>query len=263
MTRPVVTFLTDFGLEDTFVGQMKGVVLSRRPDATLVDLTHHVPPQSVIAGAYHLSASWRWFPAGTVHVAVVDPGVGSERRAIGVRFEDHTFLVPDNGLLSVALGPRAPDLAVGLYYQSQAASSTFHGRDVFARAAGEIVAGASLQSLGRLVDANQLIRLDVPEPVLEAGAIYGVIVLIDHFGNAISNVTRDLLGDDPARWTVECGSFTAESLSTTYSDARVGDPVALVSSMDTVELAVRDGSAARRYDLERGMGIILRQSRHS
>jgi S-adenosyl-L-methionine hydrolase (adenosine-forming) len=255
--RPVVTLLTDFGLDDTFVGQMKGVMLGLCPSLQLVDLTHSVPPQSVVTGAVHLRWAWCWFPEGTIHIAVVDPGVGSDRRAIAFRFRGHIFIGPDNGLLALLLGEQEPDQVVELSTNGGGISNTFHGRDVFAVAAGRIAAGDSLLDLGHEVPATSLIRLEIPEPVVGRNSIEGEILLIDHYGNAMTNIRSSMTPDPIIRWNVQCGEFQVERISSTYADVQTGQPLALVSSMNTLEIAVRDGSAAARYDLTCGMQVRL------
>lgn len=258
IARPIVTFLSDFGIQDTFVGQMKGVVLSNCRDVSLVDLTHSVPPQSIIIGAIHLAASWKWFPAGTIHVAVVDPGVGTQRRAIGIRYQDHFFIGPDNGLFGGVLGDDAPQEAVALAHSSSRenrVSRTFHGRDVFAVTAGRIAAGDSLSTLGLPFDPANLMKLSIPEPEISASHIAGEILLIDRYGNAVTNIAASALGQRSGTWSVRCGDFSVDRLSSTYADVDIGAPLAAISSMDTVELCVRNGSAESRYDLIQGMPV--------
>ncbi len=260
MSRPIVTFLTDFGLDDTFVGQMKAVVLSASPHASLVDLTHAVPPQSILTGAIHLRSAWHWFPEGTIHVVVVDPGVGTNRRAICIRHRGHVFLAPDNGILSGAFGDDTPETAVKLELSNVAegeVSRTFHGRDVFARAAGRLASGATLASLGREFDPAEVMRLDVPKPMVSRLSISGEILYVDRWGNAVTNISAADLGTNSLEWSIRCGAFAVERICSTYADVPEGDPLAAVSSMDTVEMAIRNGSAAARYDLEQGMAVEM------
>jgi S-adenosyl-L-methionine hydrolase (adenosine-forming) len=258
--RPVVTFLTDYGTADTFAGQMKGVVLSRAPDSALVDLTHAIPPQSIAAGALSLSTAWRWFPEGTIHVAVVDPGVGTERRPIACRFEGHFFIGPDNGLLSGAFGDRMVDEAVQIELpgmSQQPVSQTFHGRDVFAVAAGMIAAGSDLNDLGPTIEPESLVRLSFPAPDITEGVITGEIIQIDHFGNAITNIGASILPAGSGPITIRCGEISLGEIVEAYAAVEPGMPLALFSSMATLELAIRDGSAAERYDLHKGMVVTV------
>ena len=244
----VITLLTDFGTADGYVAEMKGVLLARAPDATLVDASHDVPPQDVECARLALARYWRRFPAGTVHVVVVDPGVGSARAAMAIESDGRYLVGPDNGVLSPALllaGARAVQLPV-----PPAAAPTFHGRDVFAPAAARLASGTSLDELGHPL-ADPLIRR-TPEPQrLADGGIQGEIITIDRFGNAITN----------------CMSLRAGALEVadrllpvrrTYADVRQGEAVAIVGSSGLVEIAVRDGSAARELGLSRGTPVILR-----
>jgi hypothetical protein len=231
----IVSLLSDFGASDVYVGVMKARVLAADPAARLVDLTHAVPPQDVQAGAFHLAQAARWFPRGSVHLAVVDPGVGTARRALAIEGEEAFFVGPDNGLLTAAAGriKRAVVLPV-----PKGASSTFHGRDVFAPAAGRLSAGAPLSSLG--APAGRLVALKRPAP--------GAIVHVDHFGNLITNLTS-LEGE------LVAGAFRTRKLARAYGDVAPGEPLALIGSHGFVEIAVRDGSAARALGLRRGDGV--------
>jgi S-adenosyl-L-methionine hydrolase (adenosine-forming) len=259
----IVTFLSDFGLSDTFVGQMKAVVLSACESVQLVDLTHGIPGQDVLAGAIQLGAAYRWFPDETIHVAVVDPGVGTERRAIGVRAGGFTFLTPDNGLLSAVLLEVPATEAVELKRPESKPgeiSRTFHGRDVFAWAAGELAAGRPLGELGVPFDVSDVEILDIPQPEINQESIFGEILFIDRWGNAVTNIPATALGDDSLSWSVKCVEFSVDKLSSTYAEVDELEPLAAISSMDTVELSVRNASAAKRYNLERGQSVAIRRS---
>jgi S-adenosyl-L-methionine hydrolase (adenosine-forming) len=261
--RPIVTFLSDFGFQDTFVGQMKAVVVSACPDAIMIDLTHQVPPQDVLAGAIHLRAAWHWFPNSTVHVAVVDPGVGTSRRAIGIEFQRHIFLGPDNGLFGGVLGSDLPNRTVELDHPVAASgeiSRTFHGRDVFAAAAGQLAAGTDLSDLGSEFDPEELLKVRVPEPVIAGDFIVGEVLVVDRYGNAVTNIPATALRVESLGWSAKCGTFTVERLSSTYAEVDEGAPLAAVSSIDTVELGVRNGSAAERYHLRSGMPVYMQRS---
>ncbi len=261
MATPVVTLLSDFGERDTFVGQMKGIVLSYCADATLVDLTHLIPAQSIFAGALHLGAAWRSFPPRAIHLAVVDPGVGSERRPLAVSFGNHTFVLPDNGLISGVLGGESPERVIELAIPKDAnrvISRTFHGRDIFAPAAGHLAAGLDIESLGEEVHPDSIVRLEIPTSRVDGDSVVGEILFIDHFGNAITNITRaDVSRFAGSGGAVACGWFRAGQISSRYQDVEPASPVALVSSMDTLELAVREGSASSRYSLQAGMIVTV------
>ncbi|HET9930517.1 MAG TPA: SAM-dependent chlorinase/fluorinase, partial [Polyangiaceae bacterium] len=246
MTLPapsrIVTLLTDFGVSDPFVGIMKGVLLRDAPELQLIDVTHAVPPQDVALAEFWLAESYRWFAPGTVHLCVVDPGVGSDRAALAAYADGHYFVAPDNGVLGAALQADAAaevrriDLGkLGIAPRS----NTFHGRDVFAPVAALLASGkASLRELGEAWRAA--VRERVP-PKRAPDELVGRVVAVDHFGNLITDL--------PAKWLqggfvrVEASGRTLEIVAT-YSEAEVGECVALVSSFETLEIAVRNGNAA-------------------
>jgi S-adenosyl-L-methionine hydrolase (adenosine-forming) len=246
--RPVVTLLTDFGTADGYVAEMKGVILTRAPETTLVDVTHDIPPQDVECGRLALARYWRRFPPGTVHLAVVDPGVGSTRAALAVESDDRFLVGPDNGVLSPALlvaGARAVTLPI-----PSGAAPTFHGRDVFAPAAADLTLGATLDALGS--PALDFVVRRTPEPRrLPDGSIEGQVITIDRFGNAITN----LLGLRGGAVEVN-GSLLP--LRRSYAEVGEGEPIALVGSTGLIEIAVRDGSAAATMGLARGTVVVLR-----
>lgn len=243
---PIVTLLTDFGTADGYVAEMKGVILARAPEATLVDVTHDVVPQDVEAGRLALARYWRRFPAGTVHMAVIDPGVGSARAALAVESDERFLVGPDNGVLSPALlvaGVRAVTLPIPF-----GAAPTFHGRDVFAPAAAELALGATLDALGS--PALGFVVRRTPEPRrLADGSIEGQVITIDRFGNAITN----LLG--LRAQSVEVNG-TVLPLLRSYVDVPEGEAVALVGSTGLIEIAVRNGSGAAAMGLERGSVVV-------
>jgi S-adenosyl-L-methionine hydrolase (adenosine-forming) len=251
MLSGIVTLLTDFGVKDPFVGVMKGVILGRCRSASIVDLAHGVGAQDVAEGAFWLERCYRWFPEGSVHLAVVDPGVGSERAAVAMAARGHFFVGPDNGLLAgVADGGAVHGIdpaALGVRQPSR----TFHGRDLFAPAAAELLRGRSLQELGPST------TLLVPSPLAaarrEAGEVHGVVVSVDHFGNAITNIGRELL-DGIEEPRVHAGARVLELIGT-YSELEPGAAGALVSSFETVEIACRDGNAALALGLGRGAAV--------
>lgn len=246
--RPVITLLTDFGTADGYVGEMKGVLVSRAPDAVLVDITHEIAPQDVEAARLTLARVWRRFPPGTVHLVVIDPGVGSDRAALAVSSDGRMLVGPDNGVLSPALlvhDTRAVTLAV-----PPGASASFHGRDVFAPAAAALAAGASLESLG--MPAMHPVVRRTPEPRrLGDGTVVGEVIGVDRFGNAITN----LVGLRPG--VVELGT-TVLAVRRTYADVLVGVPLAIVGSSGLIEVAVRDGNGARHFGLTRGSKVVFR-----
>jgi S-adenosyl-L-methionine hydrolase (adenosine-forming) len=246
----IITLLTDFGTADGYVGEMKGVLLSAVPDAIIVDITHALAPQDVDAARLTLARVWRRFPRGSIHVVVVDPEVGSSRTALAVESDGRLLVGPDNGVLSPALispGARVVSLPI-----PPDASPTFHGRDVFAPAAASLARGRSVDSLGSPYAGAQVRR--TPEPRrLETGQIAGEVILIDRFGNAITNLVgrRDLI--------VELGDRQLP-IQRTYSDVAPGEPLALVGSAGLIEIAVRDGSAAEQLNLARGDQVLTKHA---
>jgi S-adenosylmethionine hydrolase len=235
----MISLLSDFGHRDVYVGVMKAVILSANPRATLVDLTHEVPPQDVRAGAFLLAQAVTWFPRGTVHLAVVDPGVGTARRAVAIESGGHYFVGPDNGLFSVCSGAATKAVILNV---PRAASATFHGRDLFAPAAARLSLGEKLESLGR--PAGKLQKLPKSR---------GEIIWIDHFGNLITDLTA-LKGE------LRVGDFRTRKLHRTYGEVSPGEPLALIGSHGFVEIAVRDGSAEKVLGISRGARVTTRRA---
>ena len=257
-----MTLLTDFGGRDAYVGIMKGVLYARAPELrAVVDLTHEVPPQDVAAASFHLAHAWRFFPAGTVHVAVVDPGVGSERPILVARSGGHAFLAPDNGLLGPVLEQDAGDVEVRRLdverFSLDRRSRTFHGRDVFAPAAASLAAGLDPAEAGAPADAWE--RGVFPRPSVSAGAAAGVVISVDHFGNLVTNLGREHLhdlGGDSRGAALEAAGRRIPLLGT-YAEARPGELLALVDSYDLLEISVREGSAAAALGLGVGAPVQL------
>ena len=251
MPASAITLLTDFGTADGYVAEMKGVLHSLAPNSPLFDMSHDVPAHDIEHARLTLARYWRRFPAGTVHIVVVDPGVGSARAAIAVESDGRFLVGPDNGVLSPSLF--APDARVIALPVDARASTTFQGRDVFAPAAAQLARGASLESLGE-PHANAE-RRRTPQPIrLDDGSVDGEVLTIDRFGNAMTNLlSRAFASVAVNRQHVR--------VVRTYADAVPGELVALVGSGGFIELAVRDGSAAAEYGLVRGqrIGMILRR----
>ena len=245
MIAPAITLLTDFGTADGYVAEMKGVLTTLAQGIPLLDLTHDVPAQDVAFARLTLARYWRRFPVGTVHVAIVDPGVGTSRAAIAVCSEGRFLVGPDNGVLSPALF--ALDARVVSLTVDAKASPTFHGRDIFAPAAALLARGASLEMLGE--SFTEPVRLRTPQPRRTPdGTLHGEILTIDRFGNAITNLAaRDGVA-------VQVGGHEVR-LVRTYGEAAPGELIALVGSSGFVEIAVRDGHAAARLRLSRGQPV--------
>ncbi|NJK64006.1 MAG: SAM-dependent chlorinase/fluorinase [Synechococcaceae cyanobacterium SM2_3_1] len=242
----ILTLLTDFGLQDTYVGQMKGVIAQINPHLQVVDLTHNIPPQNLLAGHYCLMSTYQYFPVGSVHVAVVDPGVGSQRRAVAVQIPEGYLVGPDNGLLSGVLSQSDPWAAVELtnpkYWRTSKLSTTFHGRDLFAPVAAHLASGVLLQDLGKAIDPTTLI----PGPLLaysqSGNRIQGTIQYIDHFGNLITTLPATLVQN--RRWQIQVQGQVIPG-GQTFSDVPVGALISYVGSQGWVEMAVNQGNAAQ------------------
>ena len=246
MTR-VITLLTDYGLRDSYVAEVKAVLISRVPDATVVDVTHEVPAGDVRAGQYLLARAWHRFPIGSVHVGIVDPGVGTARRALAASAAGHLFVAPDNGLLSFL-----PDDTRWVELDVPAgASPTFHGRDVFAPAAARLVTGASLDELGS--PAPDVVRSPLPVPAWDGAAWVGEVVYVDRFGTLVTNLPADAV--QPGVRLV-AGDREVGPLRRTFGDVDPGHLVAFVGSGGTIEIAARNGSATRL--LGAGVGTLVR-----
>jgi hypothetical protein len=264
MPRPVIALLTDFGVRDHYAGTMKGVILGICPDVTLVDISHEVPPHDVLAGALELAASYQYFPAGTIFLAVVDPGVGSPRRGIAAEVGDHKFVAPDNGVLSLVAAAHPPKRVVDLSerrYARPTVSRTFEGRDRFAPAAAWLAKGVDLGALGRA--AGALHWLEVPKPAVESGsgAIVGEVLRVDRFGNLITNIDRRtfdaIVVSGGHALEVQVGGHQVQKVVSTYADARPGEMCALFGSTDHLEIAANGASAAALLDLGRGAPVRI------
>jgi S-adenosylmethionine hydrolase len=258
--RPVIALLSDFGSRDHYVGTMKGVILGICPDATLVDISHDIPPHDVLEGALQLAASARYFPSGTIFVAVVDPGVGSRRRGIAVDTGDYRFVGPDNGLFTQVLAEMPVKKAVELTerrYGRPTVSRTFEGRDRFAPAAAWLAKGIQLPALGRA--AADLHRLEIPVPEADQGAIRGAVLRIDRFGNLVTNVDRKSFEKFASgrQVQVSVGGRTVERLVATYAEIPSGEVCALFGSTDHLEVAANAGSAADVLGVTRGGAVTI------
>jgi hypothetical protein len=245
----IVTLTTDFGTPDGYVGEMKAVLLANAPDATIVDITHDIPRHDVHYARLAVARFWHRFPSGTVHLVVVDPGVGSPRAALAVTCQGRYLVGPDNGVLSPALADSSA-MAIALRVPADA-SATFHGRDVFAPAAAALARGEPITALGS-PPGNAPIVHRTPEPVRARGGIVeGEVVAIDRFGNAITNLTADGVA------AVVVGQRTIP-IHRAYADVEIGEALAVVGSSGVIEISVRNDSAARALHLSRGDKVILR-----
>lgn len=255
---PLITMLTDFGDVDTFVGVMKGVIYRIHPSVRVIDLTHGIPPQDIQEGAFGLLTAYRYFPPGTVHLAVVDPGVGTERRAVVIVTTRHLFVGPDNGVLTWAAADDEIRYSVSITnddYLLPNPSATFHGRDVFAPAAAHVSLGVKPDEMGERI--TDVLTLDFPEPVRSGThRIEGCIIHIDRFGNLITNVR--LTDDELSRVaTVTLKDVSIPGLSNTYQDVTAGSLLSLVGSSGFVEIACSGSSAADLLESYRDDEVIF------
>ncbi|MBI2860874.1 MAG: SAM-dependent chlorinase/fluorinase [Chloroflexi bacterium] len=261
----IITLTTDFGLSDGYVAAMKAVILGINPAATMVDISHNIRPQDIAHGAFVLGTVWKSFPRGTVHLAVVDPGVGTERRAIALSTPFADFVAPDNGVLSYVLQPAGageeqavlgPGMkAVALTnprYWRRPVSPTFHGRDIFAPAAGHLSLGRPLRELGEAVTSLALLPLSHPRRTAP-GVLVGCVVHIDHFGNLVTNLRQEDLPAGPL--AVDIGAHRIQGLSRTYGEA--SGLLALIGSSGYLEISLKNGSASALLNAGIGDEVVV------
>jgi S-adenosylmethionine hydrolase len=263
---PVITLLTDFGTRDAYVANMKGVILTINPRATIVDITHWIAPQDVRQAAYAIAGSYRYFPAETVHIVVVDPGVGSRRAIVALRLEGQTFLAPDNGVLSPFLEKEPIEKIVRIEntdYFLKPVSRTFHGRDIFAPVGAQLSLGLPLDRLGAPIESSALFRLDLVQPRFEKdGRLSGTVIDIDRFGNLITNIDWPFVkhhypaaGHDSLRFAI--GRHTLNCLSSSYDSVKPGIALVLVGSRGFFEISVNRGNAALFFSARTGTPISV------
>ncbi len=244
MQKRIITLTTDFGNRDGYAGVMHGVILSRTTNVIIVDLTHEIPPQNIFAAAFLLETHSAYFPVSTIHVAVVDPDVGSDRAVLLAAAAGQFFLAPDNGLLAFLKSwPntrffRATDEN---FWQAKI-SRTFHGRDIFAPLAAHLAEGLKIEHAFSEINADELAAMNQQQPVITGNEIHGVFVYCDHFGNLITNIHREHLPAD-MKLTISCGLHKISGLSQTYSVKKHGELLAIINSFDHLEIAVNNGRA--------------------
>ncbi|MFQ5863403.1 MAG: S-adenosyl-l-methionine hydroxide adenosyltransferase family protein [Candidatus Brocadiales bacterium] len=256
----VIALLTDFGLDDNYVGTMKAVIASINPKAHVIDLSHGIRPQDIISGAFVLGSSYKFFPDGTIFVAVVDPGVGGERKIVCAQTRYYTFLAPDNGILELVT---AREEALTLVEVSNTkfflpdVSSTFHGRDIFAPVAAHLSLGVKPAQLGNSLKG--LKKINIPRPKTSTdGTLSGEVIYVDRFGNLITNIGHDLIrGAESRISSITIGNKKMSRLSTSYQDGQPGEPVALIGSSGHLEVAVNSGSASESLNCTRGDKVIV------
>lgn len=256
---PLLSLLTDFGTSDYFVGAMKGAILSVCADARIIDITHEIPAHDIHTAAFTLLASYQTFPRGTIHIAVVDPGVGSSRKPILIQSENYFFIAPDNGLLSY-VAERENKIKVfhltNERYFRQSVSATFHGRDIFAPAAAQLARGVEAKELGEEIES--FVRLGSLNPTIESETIQGSIINIDRFGNIVTNITPEHITEKmiESRFILKVSKHKIERLQTFYAEANDGEIFAIWGSAGFLEIVAFKDSAARLLNAKVGDDVI-------
>lgn len=261
--RPIITLTTDFGLNDHFVGTIKGVILNIVPEAEIVDICHSVQAFDILDGALALAQAYHYFPGGTVHVVVVDPGVGSARRPILASSQDYNFVAPDNGVLSLMYA-REPRLQVrhitAEHYFLQPVSNTFHGRDIFAPVAAYMAKGVDQEKFGHVI--TDFVRFNAPKPKpIDSRTLRGVVLRVDRFGNLITNFTPEdvpaLFQAQPLSFKIVIGKREVTSIRSNYADGAMGELFAILGSMGYLEIAANRGAAAQLVGSGKGTEVQI------
>ena len=267
-SHPIITLLTDFGLQDEYAGVMKGVILSINPAVRLVDITHAVTRHGIELAALILKASFSYFPEGAIHVVVVDPGVGGDRRIVCLEQDGHVFLAPDNGVLTMVMDEERVERVCSVTnpeYFLKPVSETFHGRDIFAPVAAHLSKGTDSKLLGKELAAKDLVRFDVARPsVSERGDLVGRVVAIDHFGNLITNIDRGCLeafrqDARPEEMVVGLGRSRIGGLAKSYDSVKIGAPLAIFGSRNLLEVSLNRGDARSRFKSSVGQTVRVRR----
>lgn len=259
----IITLVTDFGTSDHYVGELKGVILGICPDARVVDITHEIQPHNVLQGAFILRRIWPWFPPGTIHLAVVDPGVGSDRRIILGRYTGRYVIAPDNGLVSFVhreFPAETMHVVENRRFFQEKLSATFHGRDIMAPAAAHLAAGVKPGELGGVTDRVEMLPVSYRADEVR-NEVHGRVLYVDRFGTLVTNIHTDQLtdaaGPDRASEVLVCG-VSIGPIRDTYSDVTAGEPIALIGSAELLEIAINQGSARERFGGTGAVEIIVR-----
>jgi S-adenosylmethionine hydrolase len=260
LSNPIITLTTDYGTSVDLGGVLKGGIVRIVPNATIVDINHHVVPFDVLDGALTIASAYRYFPARTVHLVVVDPGVGTARRPILVTADQFYFVAPDNGVLSL-IYDREPTVSVrhitAEHYFLNPVSNTFHGRDIFAPVAGWLAKTSQTEAFGE--EIADYVRFALPRPKAAGSTKKGLVLRVDSFGNLITNFTAEDLpqGAADGKIKLQVGGKPVEKVAQTFAQGAAGEPVAIVGSSGFVEIAVNKGQAARVLGVNRGAEVIL------
>jgi S-adenosyl-L-methionine hydrolase (adenosine-forming) len=261
LPNAVITLTTDYGTKDHLVGALKGVILKINPDVTIVDITHQVTPYDLLDGALAIGSAFSYFPSKTIHVVVVDPGVGTERRPILASADNQYFVAPDNGVLSL-IYERDPNVVVRHanveHYYHQPVSKTFHGRDIFAPVAAWLSKGWQTASMGEVIEDYK--RFAIPRPKANNGILNGVVMQVDSFGNLITNFRQEDLAEnavEAGKVDLHIGTHAVSRLVETFAAGNSGETIAYIGSSGYVEIAMNKGNAARTLGLGRGAAVTL------
>ena len=261
MANPIITLTTDYGTNDHLVGTMKGVILKINPDVTIVDITHNVTPYDLLDGALAIGSAYSYFPPKTVHVVVVDPGVGTERRPLLASVQSQYFVAPDNGVLSMIF-EREDNVVVRHanveHYYLSPLSNTFHGRDVFAPVAAWLTKGWQTASMGEEITDYK--KFSMPKPKEAEGGLKGVVLRVDAFGNLITNFRAEHIpasAHENGNFSLQVGTHEVKKLVDTFARGAAGEPIAYIGSTGFIEIGVNKGSAARTLSLGRGTPVVL------
>jgi len=257
--RNVITLTTDFGLQDYYVSAMKAVILDIAPDVRLIDISHDIPSQDIMAGSWILKNSAMLFPEGTVHTVVVDPGVGTDRNAVAVKIEDQYFIGPDNGIFSL-LTQELDYTAVRLdneQYWRDEMSKTFHGRDIFAPAAAHLSEGVPMEELGEPLDELVTYRWTVP--IADKDGLEGMVIHIDKFGNLVTNISSDQIEDviEDKSVKIYVGNTILDEIVSTFGAVAEGEPMAFIGSSGMLEVGINKGNAEEMLSVQKGAQISL------
>lgn len=255
----IITLTTDFGCRDYYVSAMKAIILRICPEVRLVDVSHDLPPQDIMAGAWILKNTAFLYPGGTVHLAVIDPGVGGNRRPVLIRIGDHYFVGPDNGLFSLVVESREYQVVelTNKKYWRDSVSPTFHGRDIFAPVAAHLSKGVSMSEFGQ--ERSELTRYRWAKPISDDEGIQGWIVHIDRYGNLVTNIPASLIESHRATrgFKIYVGNTILKAVSESYSEVPDGEPVAIIGSSGMLEIAINKGNAEEMLGIEKGAPVSL------